>query len=90
MQLTIDGSGACSYMGIGLTNVNFAPMRALASEQLLQGQTITDELINQAAEAASQDCSPTADLRGDEEYKRAMVGVLTRRTIKKALERAQS
>lgn len=90
VQLSIDGSGTCTYIGIGLTNVNFTPMRALASEQLLNGQSITDELIGQAAESASRDCNPTADLRGDEEYKRAMVKVLTKRTIMKALERAKS
>jgi carbon-monoxide dehydrogenase medium subunit len=90
VQLTIDGSGTCSYVGIGLTNVNSTPMRALRSEQMLNGQVINQNLIDQAAEAASQDCNPTADLRGDEEYKRAMVSVLTKRTIKRALERAQS
>ncbi len=90
VQLTVDGSGTCSYVGIGLTNVNSTPMRALRSEQMLNGQVVNQELIDQAAEAASQDCSPSADLRGDEQYKRAMVGVLTKRTIKKALDRAQS
>ena len=90
VQLTVNGSGTCSYVGIGLTNVNSTPMRALRSEQMLNGQVINQELIDQAADAASEDCSPSADLRGDEEYKRAMVGVLTRRTLKKALERAQS
>jgi carbon-monoxide dehydrogenase medium subunit len=90
VQLTMDGAGTCSYVGIGLTNVNATPMRALRSEQMLTGQVINQELIDQAAVAASEDCSPSADLRGDEEYKRAMVGVLTKRTVKKALERAQS
>ena len=90
VQLSLDGSGKCSHIGIGLTNVNFTPMRAIASEQLLQGQSLSEELIQEAAAAASRDCNPTADLRGDEEYKRAMVGVLTKRTITKALERAQS
>ena len=89
VQLSVD-NGNCTYIGIGLTNVNSTPMRALGSEQVLMGQQINDELIIQAAALASQDCNPTADLRGDEEYKRAMVGVLTKRTIKKALNRAQS
>lgn len=90
VQLTIDNAGNCSYIGIGLTNVNATPMRAANSENLLRGQVINEELINQAAEAASADCNPSADLRGDEEYKRAMVKVLTQRTINKALDRAQS
>lgn len=90
VQLTIDNAGNCSYIGIGLTNVNATPMRAANSENLLRGQVINEELINQAAEAASADCNPSADLRGDQEYKRAMVKVLTKRTINKALDRAQS
>ena len=65
-------------------------MRATRSEQLLTGQPISDDLIQQAAQAASEDCDPSADLRGDEEYKRAKVAVLTKRTLQTALERAQS
>lgn len=90
VQLTLDSSGSCSYIGIGLTNVNASPMRAKGSEQILHGQQLNDALIDQAAEAASKECNPTADLRGDEEYKRAMVKVLTKRTIRKAVERAGS
>ncbi|MEL6672922.1 MAG: xanthine dehydrogenase family protein subunit M [Bacteroidota bacterium] len=88
VQLTVNG-GVCQQIGIGLTNVNPTPLRAERSENVLRGQTVTDELIAQAAQFASEDCSPSSDLRGDEEYKRAMVGVLVKRMIKKALERAQ-
>ena len=87
VQLSMSG-GVCQEVGIGLTNVNPTPLRAARSESVLRGQTITDELIAQAAQFASEDCSPSSDLRGDEEYKRAMVGVLTKRMIKKAIERA--
>ena len=90
VQLTIDGNNNCQEIGIGLTNVNPVPLRAVRSEDALRGQVITDELIAQAAQFASEDCSPSEDLRGDEEYKRAMIGVLTKRMIKRALERAQS
>jgi len=90
VQLTIDGSNTCQEIGIGLTNVNPVPLRATRSEEVLKGQVITDELVEQAAQFASEDCSPSEDLRGDEEYKRAMIGVLTKRMIKRAMERAQS
>lgn len=90
VQLTIDGNNSCQEIGIGLTNVNPVPLRAVRSEDVLRGQVITDDLIAQAAQFASEDCSPSEDLRGDEEYKRAMIGVLTKRMIKRALERAQS
>ena len=87
VQITVEG-GVCKEIGIGLTNVNSTPLRASRSEEALRGKPITDELIAQAAQFASEDCNPAADLRGDEEYKRAMVGVLVKRMIHKAMERA--
>ena len=89
VQITLDSDGVCTYAGIGLTNVNPTPLRAERSEQALVGNKLTDEVIAQAAQFASEDCNPSDDLRGDEEYKRAMVGVLTKRMIHKAMERAQ-
>ena len=88
VALTIDGTGTVTYAGIGLTNVNPTPLRAARSEAALLGKKLNDETIAQAAQYASEDCSPSADLRGDEEYKRAMVGVLVKRMIHKAAERA--
>jgi len=90
VQLTIDGSGTCTYAGIGLTNVNAVPLRAKRSEEALVGSKLTVDAIKQAAQFASEDCEPSQDLRGDEEYKRAMVGVLVKRMIHKAAERATS
>ena len=87
VQLTLDSKGACTAAGIGLTNVNPVPLRASRSEKALIGNPITDETIAGAAKYASEDCSPSADLRGSEEYKRAMVAVLVKRMIHKAVER---
>ena len=87
VQLTLDGNGICTAAGIGLTNVNPVPLRASRSEEALLGKPITEESIAAAARYASEDCSPSADLRGSEEYKRAMVAVLVKRMIHKAVER---
>jgi carbon-monoxide dehydrogenase medium subunit len=87
VQVTLDGNGVCTAAGIGLTNVNPIPLRASRSEAALTGKPVTDETIAEAARYASEDCSPSGDLRGSEEYKRAMVGVLLKRMIRKAVER---
>jgi len=87
VQLTVE-NGICKAIGIGLTNVNPTPLRAERSEQLLLNKALTEENIAAAAQMASEDCSPSSDLRGSEEYKRAMVAVLVKRMIKKAIERA--
>lgn len=88
VQLCFDGN-TCTSAGIGLTNVNPLPLRASRSEEALVGKELTDEVIEMAAQYASEDCNPTADLRGDEEYKRAMVKVLTRRMINKAINNSK-
>lgn len=89
VQLTLDGNDVCKAAGIGLTNVNPIPMRASRSEQALTGNRLTDETIEEAARYASEDCSPSSDLRGSEEYKRHLVAVLVKRMIRKAVERAK-
>ncbi len=90
VQLTLDSDGVVTNAGIGLTNVNPTPLRASRSEQALKGKKLTDETIAEAAQYASEDCNPSADLRGDIAYKRAMVGILVKRMIQKAAERALS
>ena len=87
VQLTLDRKGICTAAGMGLTNVNPLPLRAVRSEEALLGKPITDASIAEAAKYASEDCSPSSDLRGSEEYKRAMVAVLVKRMIHKAVER---
>jgi aerobic carbon-monoxide dehydrogenase medium subunit len=90
VQLTLDAQGNCISIGIGLTNVNPLPLRATRSEEALKGMPLTEENIAVAAQYASEDCSPSTDLRGSEEYKRAMVAVLVKRMIRKAMERARA
>ncbi len=84
VQIGVDESGTCTYAGIGLTNVNATPLRASRSEEALLGSKLTDEDVAKAAQYASEDCNPSSDLRGDEDYKRAMVGVLIKRMVHKA------
>lgn len=88
VQLSVGSDGVCRTVGIALTNVSAAPMRAQRSEDALKGQKLTDDLIKKAAIMAAQDCDPNADLRGSVEYKRSIVKTLTERAIKKAIERA--
>ena len=88
VQLTIDGNGIVTSAGIGLTNVNPVPLRAVRSEQAIIGKPISEETLKLAAQYASEDCSPSSDLRGTEEYKRHVTGVLVKRMILKAAERA--
>jgi carbon-monoxide dehydrogenase medium subunit len=68
--------------------VNPVPLRAERSEQALIGKPLSEETIALAAQYASEDCNPSSDLRGGEDYKRHVTGVLVKRMIRKAAERA--
>jgi aerobic carbon-monoxide dehydrogenase medium subunit len=87
VQLVMNGS-AIGSARIALTNVNSTPMRAVNAERALIGQTPGDDVLEAAGRAAAAECDPSADLRGSVEYKRDLTRVLTKRAIRKALERA--
>lgn len=89
VMVQIGDDGRCTKAGIGLTNVNSLPMRASRSEEVLVGSDLSASVINQAAQYASEDCNPSADLRGDEDYKRHLVKVITKRMLNKAIARAK-
>jgi carbon-monoxide dehydrogenase medium subunit len=78
----------CQVVRIVLGCVGATPVRARKAEALLTGKKITPELAVEAGALASQECSPTSDLRGSERYKRAIVGTLVKRAAGKAYERA--
>ena len=68
--------------------VGATPVRARNAEALITGKKLMPELAEEAGKVASQECSPTSDLRGSEQYKRAIVHTLVRRAAAKAYERA--
>ncbi len=87
VQLTLE-NGICKTARIGLTNVSGTPMRAKAAEATLIGQMLAGMSFEQTGQAAAAESEPWADLRGSEEYKRDLVRVVTKRAIRKAIERA--
>jgi len=90
VRMTLDGAAeAVHTVRIVLGCVGATPVRARKAEALLMGKKLTDELAEQAGNSASQECTPTSDLRGSEQYKRAIVGTLVKRAAAKAYERAK-
>src|SRR5439155_6074932 len=90
VQMDLDASSRVQQIGIGLTNVGVTAIRARRSEDLLRGIAIDERLIAQAGQFAAEDCAPSADQRGSEEYKRNMVRVLTMRALNRALDRTKA
>jgi aerobic carbon-monoxide dehydrogenase medium subunit len=88
VQLTLDGD-RCADVAIVLGCVGLTPIRVTAGEAALRGQKINEKSLAQAAEAASAAADPQPDMRGSAEYKRALVGSLTRRALQVATRRAR-
>ncbi len=65
-------------------------IRANEAEQALTGQPPSDELFERAAALAQAAASPISDVRGSAEFRRYLVGVMTRRCLEIALERAKA
>ncbi len=57
------------------------PVRARKAELLITGKKLTAEVVKEASAIASHECSPSSDLRGSEQYKRAIVGTLVKRAL---------
>jgi carbon-monoxide dehydrogenase medium subunit len=79
----------CSNARIALGAVGPAPMRAKKAEEILKGKRISDDLLAEAGQVASEEASPTTDVEASEEYKRNLVKVLVKRVGSEALARAK-
>lgn len=85
--LVIDG-GACRDARIALTNLADVPLLAEAAGQALIGTPVDDAAIRKAAAAAVATTDPASDLRGPAEFRKHVAGVMVRRAIGRARERA--
>jgi carbon-monoxide dehydrogenase medium subunit len=99
MDIAVVGVGAAvtidpaderiSEARIGLGAVGPTPIFAREASQFLSGKRIGDEAIERTAQLAIDAASPIDDMRGTAEFRRHITGVLTRRTLAKAIERAR-
>ena len=80
--------GVIADAGIALSAVGMTTIHLDRAEELLRGESPSDELFVQAGEIASADCSPSADGRGPVDYKRHLAGVLTQRALRRSAARA--
>ena len=86
--MTMEGD-CISSVRIGLTNVAPTALRANDAEQYLAGKTLDAATLDEVARLVRGVAEPAADLRGDEEYKTAMAGEMTKRALRQAAERCR-
>jgi CO/xanthine dehydrogenase FAD-binding subunit len=87
--IRIDGAGRCTDARIALTAVAPTCIRAEKAEAILRGSVIAAAALERASQAAAASASPIDDVRASAEYRSAMVAVIVRRALIRALERAR-
>jgi carbon-monoxide dehydrogenase medium subunit len=73
-------SGVCHELRLAVGAVSAKPVR-IGAASLSNGKTLTPDLIGKIASEAARAIDPIDDVRGPADYKRHLVGVLTRRAL---------
>jgi carbon-monoxide dehydrogenase medium subunit len=88
-QVTLGDADTITAAGVGLCNAADTSIKARDAEAFLVGKPVAPDNVNEAARLAMEASDPIEDDRGPIDYKRAMVRELTRRALRRALERAR-
>lgn len=83
--LEMDGN-RCRMARIAAGSVAPVPLRLTEVEELLEGNVISEEILDKARKAAEGNVVPITDIRATEEYRRRIVGVYVRRAIEKLIK----
>lgn len=88
IRLSDDGTIAESRISLGA--VAATPLFAEEASASLVGKEPTEENFAAAGELAKKIATPISDMRGTDEYRTHLVGVLVKRTLTTAAQRAQN
>lgn len=86
--LSLDGD-TCQSAAMALTNVGETPIFVAAAGASLVGTTVDAGAIAKAVAAAKAAAKPAADMRGPQDYRAHVAGVMAGRAITRALARAK-
>lgn len=89
ITLSADGQ-TVEQARIGLCAVAPTPKFAAEASAWLKGKPATEDIFGRAGELARNVATPITDMRGTAEYRMHLVGVLVKRTLARAAERART
>jgi carbon-monoxide dehydrogenase medium subunit len=82
-------AGTCVEASIAMTNLSETPVYAEAAGAALVGTDLNDDARKAAVAAAIDAIDPVADNRGPVDFKKHVAGVILRRAIDRAVDRAK-
>ena len=86
--LTLDEAGVCTAATLALTGVGPTPVVAGEAVRTLVGATPSPKALEDVGAKVAASITPDGDLHASSEYRKHLAGVLTRRTLARAAERA--
>ena len=78
---TLGEQERCEGVRIVLGAVAPTPIRARKAEAMVEGQILTQALADKAGQIAAEESKPISDVRSSADYRRAMVGAMTKRAL---------
>jgi len=86
--VSLDGEGYCAGVRLALCGIGDTPVDASAAATSLIGQRCTDQAIEAVAAEVREAITPSGNVHASADYQRHVAGVLTRRAIAVACQRA--
>jgi CO/xanthine dehydrogenase FAD-binding subunit len=87
-RMTVAESGECTKVSVVLGAVAPTTVSVDAASEIMLEKPLTDQVLDEMAQAAREACQPITDKRGTREYRIHLAGVLTRRAVRAATQRA--
>ena len=86
--ISLDKKGICTFAGVGLGGVGPTPLKVEKANEILLGEKIEENHIDQLAKEAQAISNPIANVYASAEYRKEMTYLLTQRALKESLKRA--
>ena len=86
--ITLDAGGVCPHAAVALTGVGPTPVVARNAVRVLIGEKPAPPVFEEVGRRVSASLDPDSDLHASSDYRKHLAGVLTRRALARAAERA--
>lgn len=87
-SLTIEEGGTCTHVRIALCGVGETPVDASTAAAGLIGSRVTEQQMEDVADSVQRMIEPSGNVHASPDYQRHVAGVLTRRALATAYDRA--
>jgi len=88
--VTLDENGKCHQAKLVYLNAGDGPVDALEAAKLLEGEVMTEKVVDSAAALASEkEINPFGNVHTSPEFQRHLANVLTKKALKQIVKRAE-